>query len=97
MINNHLLLAHFWTNANQLITPTGIEIDLHNDSLIVLSVTIRNEANYPQRLQLKAEFSLQGFITQLELEQLADIQEISIEVMFTLLAMGKAGYSVFEV
>ncbi|WP_316812885.1 hypothetical protein [Pedobacter heparinus] len=97
MISANLLLAHFWTNANKITTPTGVELDLNDDETISLSVTLRNQEDYPERYQLKARFGLEQFIDTLELEQLEGIDEISIETMFTLMVIGSAGYSLFRV
>jgi hypothetical protein len=97
MITTNLLLAHFWTNANKITTPTGVELDLINDEIIQLSVTLRNHEDYPERYQMKAKFGLDQFIDKLELEQLEDINQISIETMFTLMVIGSAGYNVFSV
>jgi hypothetical protein len=97
MITKNLLLAHFWTNANKIVTPTGVELDLLNDEIIQLSVTLRNHEDYAERYQLKARFGLDQFIDKLELEKLSDIAEISIETMFTLMVIGSAGYSAFSV
>ncbi|WP_316813852.1 hypothetical protein [Pedobacter heparinus] len=97
MISTNLLLAHFWANSNKIATPTGVELDLIDDETISLSVTLRNQEEYPERYQLKARFGLAQFIDTLELEQLEDLDEISIETMFTLMVIGSAGYKLFRV
>ncbi|WP_316812669.1 hypothetical protein [Pedobacter heparinus] len=97
MISTNLLLAHFWANANKITTSTGVELDLIDDETISLSVTLRNQEEYPERYQLKARFGLAQFMDKLELEQLQDIDEISIETMFTLMVIGNVGYKLFRV
>lgn len=95
MIANSDLLIHFWTNINQLVTPDGVEIDLHNDEEVVLSVILKNETDYPHRVQLKAAFTLIGFITYLQLENIEQLDEIGIETMLKLLVAGIASYNFF--
>ena len=97
MLKKNLLIAHFWANANQITTPTGVELNLENDNYIILSVLLRNHEDYPERYQLKAELSIERFIDLLELDTLEELDEISIETMFTLLVIGHGGYSLFTV
>lgn len=95
MISSSDLLIHFWTNVNQLVTPDGVEIDLHNDDEVVLSVVLKNETDYPHRVQLKAAFTLIGFVTYLQLDTLEQLDEIGIETMLKLLVEGVANYNFF--
>jgi hypothetical protein len=90
------LLALFWANANQLVTRDGIEIDLHNDSLVVLSLSLQNVEDYPYTVQLLAEFTLGEFIAEMKVQLLDSILEINIDMLFALLLGGKARYQVFK-
>jgi hypothetical protein len=90
------LLALFWANANQLVTKDGVEIDLHNDELVVLSLTLKNVEDYPYTVQLCAEFSLGEFLAEMKVQLLDSILEIDINMLFALLLGGKAKYQVFK-
>ncbi|SMC54195.1 hypothetical protein [Pedobacter africanus] len=96
MMDKNVLLAQFWANANQLVTPDGLEIDLHNDDLVVLSITLRNVEDYPYTLQLKAEFGLDAFAKEMETQLVDDLTEINLDLLFALLIAGKAAYSIFK-
>lgn len=96
MIDKNMILAHFWANANHLVTADGIEIDLHNDELVVLSALFRNVGDYPYTLQLKAEFSLDAFIAEMEIQLLEDLLEIELDMLMSLLMSGKASYNLFK-
>jgi hypothetical protein len=91
------LLALFWANANQMVTKDGVEIDLHNDELIVLSLTLKNVEEYPYTVQLRAEFTLGEFIAEMKVQLLDSILEINIDMLFALLMGGKAKYNLFTV
>lgn len=41
MIKNEQLIRYFWQNANVITSKEGVEIDLHGDSLIEVSVLLR--------------------------------------------------------
>ncbi|SMC43916.1 hypothetical protein [Pedobacter africanus] len=96
MIDKNIILAHFWANANKLVMPDGVEIDLHNDDLVVLSTLLRNVGHYPYTLQFKAEFSLDDFITEMETQLLEDVTEINLDLLLVLFAAGKASYNLFK-
>lgn len=97
MLDKNIILAQFWANANHLVTPDGIEIDLHNDDLVMLSTLLRNVEDYPYTLQLKAEFSLDDLITEMETQLLDDVMEINLDLLMVLLMGGKASYHMFKV
>jgi hypothetical protein len=97
MITKNDLLALFWANANQLVTRDGIEIDLHNDSLVILSLTLKNVEDYPYTVQLLAEFELGEFMAEMKVQLLDSILEINIDMLFALLMGGKAKYNLFNV
>ena len=97
MITKNDLLAYFWANANQLVSRHGVEMDLHGEDLVVMSLTLRNVEEYPYTVQLRTEFELDYFVGALELQRLDNILEINIQLLFELLAVGKASYHVFEV
>ena len=96
MIDKNIILAHFWANANKLVTANGVEIDLHNDDLVVLSVLLRNVEDTPYRVQIYAEFSLDAFIAEMEIQLVEDLLEIELDMMMVLLMGGKASYNVFK-
>lgn len=52
MIDRNILLAHFWTNANQLTVTDGVEIDLHEDDLVVISATLKIHRASPGKYKL---------------------------------------------
>lgn len=96
MINKHVLLARFWANANQFTTADGVEIDLHNDDIVVVSTTLKNTTGDPREIQMMAEFSLDAFIKEMETQLLDDVMEINLDLMFALLIGGKAGFHVMK-
>jgi len=96
MINKHVLLAQFWANANQFTTADGVEIDLHNDEIVVVSTTLKNTVGDAREIQMMAEFNLDAFIQEMETQLLEDVMEITLDTLFALLVGGKAGYHVME-
>ncbi|MDR6785713.1 hypothetical protein ABIE26_004818 [Pedobacter africanus] len=96
MIDKNLLLAQFWANANQFTTADGIEIDLHNDDIVVVSATLKNTTGDPLEIQMLAKFSLDDFIAEMETQLLEDVMEINLDLMFALLVGGKAGYHIMK-
>ncbi|MNY57714.1 hypothetical protein D3C86_1939600 [compost metagenome] len=97
MIDRNVILAHFWANSNHLVTAQGIEIDLHgDDNLVILSTLLRNVDDYPYTVQLFAEFSLDDFITEMEVQLVNDILEIDLNLLFVLLVCRKAGYHIMK-
>jgi hypothetical protein len=96
MIQKNDLLALFWANANQLVTRDGVEVDLHNDELVVLSLSLKNVEEYPYTVQLRAEFTLGEFLAEMKVQMLDSMLEINIDMLFALLIGGKARYQVFK-
>ena len=96
MMNKHVLLAQFWANSNQFTTADGIEIDLHNDDIVVVSTTLKNMVGDAREIQMMAEFSLDAFVTEMETQLLEDVLEINLDLMFALLLGGKAGYHIMK-
>ncbi|MDR6786460.1 hypothetical protein ABIE26_005353 [Pedobacter africanus] len=96
MIDKNLLLAQFWANANQFTTADGIEIDLHNDDIVVVSTTLKNIVGDSLEVQMMAKFSLEAFIAEMETQLLDDVMEINLDLMFVLLVGGKAGYHIMK-
>ena len=97
MITKNDLRAQFWANANQLVTKDGVELDLHNDELVILSITLQNVEEYPYTVQLYAEFGLGEFIAEMKVRRLDSMLEIDAHMLFSLLVGGKARYQVFEI
>lgn len=96
MMDKNILLAHFWANSNHLVMADGIELDLYNDDLVVLSVLLRNVEDYPYTLQLRAEFSLDAFVKETDTQLVDDLMEINLDLMLTLLRSGQAIYKIFD-
>jgi len=96
MMDKNVLLAQFWANANQFTTADGVEIDLHNDEIVVVSTTLKNTVGDAREIQMMAEFSLDAFIQEMETQLLEDVMEITLDTLFALLVGGKAGYHVME-
>ena len=96
MMDKNVLLARFWANANQFTTADGVEIDLHNDEIVVVSTTLKNTVGDAREIQMMAEFSLDAFIQEMETQLLEDVMEITLDTLFALLVGGKAGYHVME-
>ncbi|MDR6784584.1 hypothetical protein ABIE26_003230 [Pedobacter africanus] len=96
MMNKHVLLAQFWANSNQFTTADGIEIDLHNDEIVVVSTTLKNTVGDAREIQIMAEFSLDTFIKEMEVQLLDDVMEINLDLMFALLVGGKAVFHVMK-
>jgi hypothetical protein len=96
MMDKNVLLAQFWANANQFTTVDGVEIDLHNDEIVVVSTTLKNTVGDAREIQMMAEFNLDAFIQEMETQLLEDVMEITLDTLFALLVGGKAGYHVME-
>ncbi|MNL17568.1 hypothetical protein D3C87_1386680 [compost metagenome] len=96
MIDKNVLLAQFWANANQLVTADGLEIDLHDDDLVVVSTTLKNTSGDPLEIQIMAQFSLDDFITEMEVQLVKDVLEIDLNLLFVLLVCRKAGYHIMK-
>lgn len=95
-MDKNVLLAQFWANANQFTTADGVEIDLHNDEIVVVSTTLKNTVGDAREIQMMAEFNLDAFIQEMETQLLEDVMEITLDTLFALLIGGKAGYHVME-
>ncbi|WP_316834752.1 hypothetical protein [Pedobacter nutrimenti] len=97
MIKNEQLIQYFWENANVVTSNAGVDIDLHGDSFVEVSVLIRNHEEYGERIQLTASFhSLQNFVEFFKLECLEDMKLIGLEDMFVLYKAGRAELRVTE-
>ena len=96
MIDKHVLLARFWANANRFITTDGVAIDLHDDDIVVVSTTLKNTTGGAREIQMIAEFSLDVFIREMEVQLLEDVMEITLDTLFALLVGGKAGYHIMK-
>lgn len=97
MIDKTVLLAHFWANANKLVSLDGVEIDLHGDDIVVVSATLKNTAGQPCQVQLTAQFTLDAFIEEMETQAVEEVTEINLDLLFVLLLCRKAGYHVMKV
>ena len=85
------IVASFWDNANQVVTVQGVEIDLHNDKQVTVSVLLRNYEEYEERFQVKAEFeTVVEFIAVMGLNSVEELEDISILDLLELYKNGKA-------
>jgi hypothetical protein len=90
MIEEDELTAYFWESANQVISIEDVEIDFHN-SLIEVSVLLKNEIENKVRLQLVATFAEpEDFIEAFGLEMVEEIGDITIQDVFVLYQKGGA-------
>jgi len=97
MITNEQLVQYFWQNANLITTNEGVEVALHAERLIEVSVLLRNHEKYEVRLQLRAAFNtVPKFLDTFKLKDLEDIRWISLEDLLLLYKAGKAELSVVE-
>ena len=96
MIDKNIVLAQFWANANKLVTAQGIEIDLHDDELVILSTLLRNVEDCPYQVQIRAEFNLDAFLVEMETQLVDDLSEINLDMLMVLLVGGKATYQILE-
>ncbi|ACU03137.1 hypothetical protein [Pedobacter heparinus] len=96
MIDKNILLARFWANANQFTTADGIEIDLHGDDIVVVSTTLKNTAGALREIQMMAEFALDAFLAEMEVQLLDDVMEIDLNMLFAWLIGGTAGYHIMK-
>jgi hypothetical protein len=97
MITNEQLVQHFWQNANLITTNEGVEVALHAECLIEVSVLLRNHEQYEVRLQLRVAFNtVPKFLETFKLKDLEDIQWIGLEDLLLLYKAGKAELSVVE-
>jgi hypothetical protein len=85
---------YFWEFGNHIVTKEGVEIVLHESALVEMSVLLRNEDDYPQRIQLQANFySLAAFMNFFAFESYDCIAKITLQDM---LALYRIGYAKLE-
>jgi len=97
MIKTNDLVQYFWTQANFITTKEGVEVVLHGDRLIEVSVMLRNHEENEVRLQLRCAFnSPLKFIEAFDLQYPEDVKRISMENLLLLYKNGKAELSVTE-
>jgi hypothetical protein len=97
MIKTSDLVQYFWTQANLITTKEGVEVALHGDKLIEVSVMLRNHEENEVRLQLRGAFnSPLKFMEAFDLQYPEDVKKISMENLLLLYKNGKAELSVTE-
>lgn len=85
------VINEFWEHADKIVTAQGVEIDLHQDKLVVVSVLLKNHEEYEELIQVKAEFeTVEEFIEVMALNSVDELADITIADLLDLYKMGKA-------
>ena len=85
------MISEFWDHANRITTFQGVELDLHNDKMVVVSVLLKNNEEYEERIQVKAEFeTIEAFIEMMAINSADELADITIADLLDLYKQGKA-------
>lgn len=96
MIKKTELIEYFWKEGNMITSEEGVEVALHGDSLIEVSVMLRNTLEIDvdglmPMVQLHTEFEdFEVFQRVMKIAQLEDLHRITLEEMMVLYASGQA-------
>lgn len=84
-------IQHFWKHGNRFISNEGIEMVLHKETTVEVSVMLRNHEEYENRIQVKTEFrSLEAFIETFNFKSPKDLVRVSLKDLLLLHQRGLA-------
>lgn len=96
MIKKQDIVDYFWTYGNLITTEKGVELEMHGDSAVMVSVMLRNvediEINgLEPMVQLKVVFEdFEELQCALGIERLVDLTRVSVADLLRLYAKGVA-------
>lgn len=95
MINNNDLREYFWVFDNLITTRNGVELALHGDDFVEVSVLLRNEIDLPEEdammMQLYTSFdTLEDFMRIFSVKELHALKEIRMKDLMELYRRGMA-------
>lgn len=88
---NKKLIQYFWKNANKIVSREGVEMVLHKETTVEVSVMLRNHEEYENRIQVKTEFrSIEAFIETFNFKSPEDLARVSLKDLLLLNQKGLA-------
>lgn len=95
MVNDNDLRQYFWVQGNLITTRNGVELALHGDDFIEVSVLLRNEMDLPDEdammMQLYISFDTpRDFLRTFRIKELYALKEIRMKDLMELYRRGKA-------
>lgn len=96
MIRKQVLIDYFWKEGDMITSEQGVELALHGDSVIEVSVMLRNALEVKVNgmepmVQLHTEFDdFSEFQRVMKISELDDLRRVSLSDMMVLYAGGLA-------